>query len=206
MSAAQRSATTEGTRPPVAADRRVPARRRLGIRLATVALAASVLVAGAGVTASGAVTSAAWTDHTSASATITSGTWSALGSCTALNSAGAAVGTCAISSMIYDATGGTGKHLRTYDVTFSVSSTAAASVVFQANLSAATVRVDTSVGAWNWPTAVTLPATQMTPTSPCTALPSLTGRATSANWMLQPTIAFQLADARSAFQGLPSCS
>lgn len=206
MSAAQRSATTEGTRPPVAADRRIRSRRRLGIRLTAAALAASVLVVGAGAAGSRAVTSAAWTDHAYASATITSGTWSALGSCTALNSAGAAVGTCAISAMIYDATGGTGKHVRTYDVTFSVSSTAAASVVFQANLNAATVRADTSVGAWNWPTAVTLPATQMTPTSLCSALPSLSGRATSANWQLQPTITFQLADARSTFQGLPSCS
>ncbi|HKT57526.1 MAG TPA: hypothetical protein VJR25_12210 [Microbacterium sp.] len=182
------------------------ARRRRGMLCAAVALAASVLVVGAGVTASHAVTSAAWTDRTSASATVTSGTWSALGSCTALNSAGAAVGTCAISTMIYDAAGGSGKHIRTYYATFSVSSTSATSVVFQANLGAATVRLDTSAGAWNWSTAMTLPAAQMTPTSPCASLPSLTGSATSANWTLQPTVTFQLADARSAFQGPPSCS
>lgn len=213
MPATQRSAAIEGTQPPVAADprvrargRRVVGRRRLG-RLVGGGLAASALVIGAAAGAAAvARTHAAWTDATRASAAVTSGAWSALGSCTALNSAGSAVGTCSISTMVYDATGGTGKHVRSYSVTFAVSSTSAATVVFQANLGAATVRVDTSVGAWAWASAVTLPATQMTPTSACSALPSLSGRATSVNWTTAPTIAFQLADARSAFQGNPSCS
>jgi hypothetical protein len=123
-----------------------------------------------------------------------------------MNSAGTAVGTCSISSIVYDATGAANKHVRTYYATFSVSSTAASYVTFQTNLSAATVRLDTSIGAWTWSSAVTIPGTQMTPTSACAALPSLSGRATSANWGLLPTVAFQLADARSAFQGPPSCS
>jgi hypothetical protein len=206
VSAANRSAASEGTRPPFAADPRVQARGRGRVgRVALVGLAASALVIGAAAAAT-ADTRAAWTDATRASAAATSGAWSALGSCTALNAAGAAVGTCAITSIVFDATGGPGKHLRSYAATFAVSSPAAVSVVFQAALNAATMRTDTSTGTWNWAGAMTLPAAQLTPTSGCSALPSLTGRATSANWTAAPTVAFQLADARSAFQGLPSCS
>jgi hypothetical protein len=206
VSATQRSAAIEGIRPPVAADPRARSarRRRIG-RVAAVGLAASALVIGA-ATAATADTRAAWTDATRASAAVTSGAWSTLGWCTAMNSVGTAVGTCAITSIVYDASGAANKHVRTYYATFSVSSTAASYVVFQTNLTAATVRTDTSVGAWTWSSAMTIPGVQMTPTSACTALPTLSGRATSASWTASPTVSFQLADARSAFQGTPSCS
>ncbi|KHK96893.1 hypothetical protein LK09_13680 [Microbacterium mangrovi] len=206
MPATQRSAAIEGTRPPVAADPRARVRGRARwARVAAAGLAASALVVGATAAAT-AETRAAWTDATRVSASVTSGAWSALGSCTALNSAGAAVGTCAITSIVYDATGALNKHVRSYYATFSVSSSAASAVVFQANLGAATVRTDTSVGAWTWTSAFTIAGLQMTPTSPCAALPSLSGRATSANWATLPTVPFQIADARSAVQGSPSCS
>ncbi len=176
---------------------------RLSAIAAAVIAAVLASIAVGGVTA----TSAAWTDQTYASATVSAGTWPALGSCTAMTAASVPVGTCTITAMTYDAWGPKNKHLRNVYLTFQVSAPASTSyIAVQADLSAATVGTDTSDGPWSWATAVTLPSSQFTPTSTCAALPLVTGRTVAGwNWADSPRVFFSLADSSSAYQGQPSC-
>ncbi|UUT35222.1 hypothetical protein [Microbacterium elymi] len=121
---------------------------------------------------------------------------------------GTPVGTCTITAMTYDAWGTKKQHQRNVYLTFRVSAPAStSSITVRADLSAATVTTDTSEGAWNWATAVTLPSLQFTPTSTCAALPSITGRTVAGwNWADSPKVFFSLADSSGSYQGKPSCS
>lgn len=173
--------------------------------LASVVVAVVVTLA----TATGiAATGAAWTDRAFASAPVSAGSWPAYGSCTAMTAQDAPVGTCAITDMRYDGRGGTNKHTRDYSLTFTVSAPAATSyITVSTDLSTATVGTDSSVGPWNWTTAVTGSGTQFTPTSACAALPLLTGRTIAGwDWSGSPEVSLSLADSRSAQTGRPTCS
>jgi len=204
--AAAQSAATVGSAPTVAAGVRSSRRRRLAYAMGALAAAAMLAIAG-GTVASVAETQSAWTDVTYASAAVTSGTWSTTGTCTAMNSANVAVGSCSIASMTYDGWGEQNKHLRNMYITFKVTDQSTSYIVFTVDLSQAKVGTDSSVGAWNWPTAVTLPSSQMTPTSACSALPKLSGRTVSGwNWTTSSTIYFQMADSPSAYSGKAGCS
>lgn len=164
------------------------------------ALATVIAVAGLGAAAASVDnTQSAWSDQTIISSAVSAGTWQAsLGTCTAYNNGGNAVGTCTIKSSTYQEWGSAGNHVRNHNMSFTVSSPATAYIVFTTDLSAAT-GTSSGSGTWSWSTAATLSSSnQIVPTSACSALPTLSGRTISGwNWQSSPTVYWQMTDNRA---------
>ncbi|MCK3769092.1 SipW-dependent-type signal peptide-containing protein [Microbacterium aerolatum] len=167
-------------------------------RFAALALALALAIVGiAGFAPGGGLiegTSAAWTDRTSTSAVVTSGTWStaATNTCTAYGYDGRALTGCTVSGITYSGWGEPGKQTRNYYVNFQTPA-GTRSVSFDVDLSTATG----SGGSWTWKNAKVLPGAQFTARGgwTCAQLPRVIG--TGADWQV-PSVYFQVAESGSS--------
>ncbi|MEJ1920881.1 hypothetical protein [Microbacterium sp. KHB019] len=167
--------------------------------LSVLALVAALMFGAGTVAAPGGLslfddTSAAWVDHTHASAVITAGTWTSTttNGCTAYGQDGKVLPGCAVSGITYLGWGEAGKQTRNYYINFQTPS-GTRSVAFDVDLNTATGK-GTS---WSWKNASVLAGAQFTPRDgwTCGQLPRVRG--TGADWQVT-TIFFQVAEAGTA--------
>lgn len=170
--------------------------RRARAVCAFLALAGGVLgiAAGQGL---GETTTAAWTDQTLASATVTAGSWEVAtptpaNSCTAYDFNGKAIEGCSVNRIEYYGWGTAGSQTRNYYIYLDVPS-GTRSVTFDVDLSTATGNGTT----WSWTNAGVVSGAQFTARDgwTCGALPRVQG--TGADWHTS-TIYFQVAEDRTA--------
>ncbi|MEU1973294.1 SipW-dependent-type signal peptide-containing protein [Microbacterium sp. NPDC019599] len=125
-------------------------------------------------------TSAAWTDKTHTSATVTAGTWSsAKNTCTAVDAAGKPM-PCAVTGLRYDEWGTPGNRVRNYYIT--TSAVGARHLDFSVDLSTASG----AGGSFAWTNAGVATGAQFTPTNgwTCAKLPLVTGK--TPEWFTNP--------------------
>lgn len=174
------------------------------LRSRLISLAAAIaLVAGVGAAAASiAPTHSAWTDASYSSAAVTAGDWTpapppASFGCVAMNADGSVMkdGTCKVTRVVFDQWGDNSQHNRNYYV--DVASNAGPGYVqLTLDLSAATMNSDTGTGTWKWTNAATTGG-EITPTSACSALPSLVANTTTM-WQSTRTFYFTMVDKRSS--------